>query len=79
MARAIITATLTLALGVLLGVAVANQTGYLYHADDLRDTTALCEADGLTDCHSEAIMDGLVVVDYEIIGWDENNVITEEN
>lgn len=74
---AVLTAALTLTLGALLGVAVCNQTSYNWHAAELEDAVRVCTEQGLTDCHSEAIMQGLVVVDYDIIGWDTNNTATD--
>lgn len=50
------------------GIQVSNYIYTEYHAEDIAETIRACEADGLNDCHAEAIYSGLSVVDFEVIG-----------
>lgn len=60
-------------IGVLLGVNIANRVSRDWHAQDMEYDMTACNQVGLHDCHIEYIYDGMIWVDYDIIGTREEN------
>lgn len=55
-------------LAVIAGVNLANVAHRAYWADEVKATVEQCKSDGLKGCHAEYITDGIVIVDYEVVG-----------
>lgn len=60
-------------LGALLGVNIANRINRDWHAQDMEYDLTACNQVGLSNCHIEHIYDGMIWVDYDIIGTREEN------
>ena len=58
-------------LGVLGGIAIANQVNDDYHAQDNALTIEHCQESGLTNCHAENVYQGMVLVMTDVIGYGE--------
>lgn len=51
-----------------VGVAISNIISRAWHEQDMDYDITACEQVGLDNCHIEDIYDGLIWVDYDIIG-----------
>ena len=52
-----------------VGIAISNIVSRAWHEQDMDYDMTACEQVGLENCHIEDIHDGLIWVDYDIIGW----------
>lgn len=50
-----------------------DMTASDWHTQDMEYGVTACEQAGLHDCHIEHIYDGIIWVDYDIIGTREEN------
>lgn len=66
----VLTACASLA-SVLLGIYIANRVNRDWHAQDMEYDMTACNQVGLSNCHIEHIYDGMIWVDYDIIGTRE--------
>lgn len=64
---------LPLLLGVSLGIYIANHVNRDWHAQDMEYDLTACNQVGLSNCHIEHICDGMIWVDYDIIGTREES------
>ena len=68
----VICSLIILLCGISIGIAIGNAERKEYLNDWADETLTACEEDGLSNCHIEQIYHGLVFVDFEING-EENN------
>ena len=68
---AVLLTALASLLGVLLGINIANRVNRDWHAQDMEYDITACNQVGLSNCHIEHIYDGVIWVDYDIIGTRE--------
>lgn len=59
---------LAMVVGILIGILYSNQVVRDYEDDWADYSLTACEEDGLKNCHTEEIYQGIVFVDYEVIG-----------
>lgn len=59
------------ALGVLGGIAIANQVNDDYHAQDKALRIEHCQESGLANCYAENVYQGMVLVKTDVIGYGE--------
>lgn len=58
-------------LSLLAGIGAGNIVRRQFLRENAEDTLWLCEQDEtLTDCHVEWVYDGLVLVEFEVVGHD---------
>lgn len=58
-------------LGVLGGIAIANQVNEDYHAQDKALRIEHCQESGLANCYAENVYQGMVLVKTDVIGYGE--------
>lgn len=70
---AVLLTALASLLGVSLGIYIANHVNREWHSIDMEYDITACNQVGLSNCHIEHIYDGVIWVDYDIIGTREEN------